>query len=451
MESIMPSYLTRRVFLASSPAALAAGSALIAGVSLPQATRPARSAGQKVNLAFIGCGIRRHRQIPAFLERGDVRVAAVCDVSASRAQAARNLVEENGGGRPEVYSDFRHVLDCAEVDAVVIATPEHWKCLITRLACEAGKDVYVEKPLALTIGEGRRMVEAARKHGRIVMIGTQQRSMDCYREAIEFLHSGRLGRISTLRSWNFENLAPEGYGNPPDQKPPAELDWDLWLGPAPQAEYNPNRFSAFHFFWDYGGGWQCDWGVHLFDVVHWAMKVDFPISAAGFGGKFSRRDNTEHPDTFEGVFEYPGFISLYSYRHGNGHEFEGMWYGNAFYGENGTLVVNRDGWRVSPEPMETHDISGLKGWRMATASGPGTTVEGPHQQKFIDAVKTRKPPDVGDIETGHRSTIPGHLANIAYRLGRKVYWDAAREVIKDDPEANKLLLRPYRSPWTLDV
>jgi predicted dehydrogenase len=271
--------------------------------------------------------------------------------------------------------------------------------------------------------------------------------MDCYREAIEFIHSGRLGRISEVRAWNFENLAPAGYGRPPDSPPPPGLDWDFWLGPAPSAAYNPNRYHQFHFFWDYGGGWQCDWGVHMFDVIHWAMKVDSPLSATGVGGRFSRQDNTEYPDTFEAVFEYPGFVALYSYRHGNGRPFEGMWYGNAFYGEDGTLVINRDGWQVIPEPHESHDPS--KGLRMGARQGPATPVEGPHQRRFIDAVKSGKAPEGADVLTGQRSTVPGHLANISYRIGRKIRWDAGKETIKDDPPANALLGPAYREPWVL--
>ncbi|MBI4579895.1 MAG: Gfo/Idh/MocA family oxidoreductase [Planctomycetes bacterium] len=442
----MATRTTRRRFLRQCHKAAALGAAVMAG---PSARAAGLGANERVRLAFIGCGIRHKRQIAAFMEAPHARVVAVCDVNRIRAERARQLVEDAGGGRPDMEGDFRRLLDRRDIDAVIVATPEHWKCLITVMACRAGKEVYVEKPLALTIAEGRTIVQAAREHKRVVMIGTQQRSMESYHQAVEFVQSGQLGRVSTVRSWTFENRGSEGYGNPPDGKAPPELDWDLWLGPAPAVPFNPNRFSQFHFFWDYGGGWQCDWGVHLFDVVHWAMKVDHPLSAVGVGGKFACRDNTEHPDTFEAVFEYPGFVSLYSYRHGNDREYEDMWYGNAFFGDKGTLVVNRDGWRVIPQPINTHDAKGAGGFKMPAVTKPGTPVEGPHQQHFVELVRAGRQPDVGDVETGHRSTIPGHLANISFRVGRKVYWDPAAERIKSDDEANNLLTRPYRAPWHL--
>ncbi len=444
----MGTRFSRRRLLRDIGRYTAAGSVL-AGAEGPLLLRRSSAAvpSEQVRLGLIGCGNRRKQLIPAFLASPDAQIVAICDVAEGRLQAAKQLVQEQNRPAPELYGDYQKILDRRDIDAVVIATPEHWKCLPTVQACQAGKDVYVEKPLALTIVEGRRMVQAARRHNRVAMIGTQQRSMRSYQEAVEFIHSGKLGKISEVRSWNFENLAPEGYGRPRDSDPPRGLDWEMWLGPARKVQYNPNRYGQFHFFWDYGGGWQCDWGVHMFDVVHWAMKTEHPVSATACGGKFARNDNTEHPDTFEAVFEYDGFISVYSYRHGNGRPFEDMWYGNAFFGERGTLAVNRDGWRVIPEPVESRNLG--RGLRMEGLSRPGTPVEGPHQQLFIEYVKTRKQPPIGDIETGHRSTIPGHLGNIAYRVGRKVHWDHAAETIKDDAEANKLLAPAYRKPWEL--
>jgi predicted dehydrogenase len=433
---------TRRSILAA-PAVATAATWLPAGRAGSRAA-PAAGAHERVRLGWIGCGIRSRVGLPAFTSHPDVRVPALCDVHRPRAEITRRIA----GGAADIYGDYRSLLDRTDIDAIVIATPEHWKHLVTVHALQAGKDVYVEKPLALTIAEGRAMVKAARKAGRIAMFGTQQRSMECYREAIDFIHSGKLGRISEVRSWNFENLAPRGYGRPPDSPPPPGLDWDMWLGPAPEAAYNPNRYSQFHFFWDYGGGWQCDWGVHMFDVVHWAMKVDAPRAVAAVGGRFARDDNTEHPDTFEALFEYAGFIALYSYRHGNGRLFEDMWYGNAFYGENGTLAINRDAWRVYPERVDSHDPG--PGMRMAELKRPGTPVEGPHQHRFIDAVKSRRQPET-DLEMGHRSTIPGHLANISFRTGRRLEWDSDRQVITNDTDANRLLKPTYRKPWTFDA
>ncbi|MHC4444934.1 MAG: Gfo/Idh/MocA family protein [Planctomycetota bacterium] len=448
----MPNKITRRSFLQKSSRSATIGGTMLLGATTQKPVMASARANEKVTLGYIGCGNRRKRLIPPFVQMPDAQIAVVCDVNLPRAENAASIVVNNGGKNPQICTDYRKILDRKDIDAVIVATPEHWKCLPTIHACQAGKDVYVEKPLARTIGEGHIMIRAARKYDRIVMIGTQQRNMQCYRDAVEFIHTGRLGKISEVRAWNFENHTPNGYGIHPDQDPPATLDWDMWLGPAPEVPFNPSRYYGFHFYWDYGGGWQADWGVHMYDIIHWAMKTDKPLSAAASGGKFATKDQVELPDTFEVVFEYPGFISLYSFRFGNRHRFEGMGYGNAFFGENGTLVINRDGWRIIPEPTGKSDPQDNKIMRMDAVSGPGSPRAPQHQQKFIEAVKAHKKPEMADVEMGHRSTVPGHLANISYRLGRKVYWDADKETFKNDPEADKLVMPgPYRKPWILEI
>jgi len=443
--------MSRRGFLKKSGHSAVIGSSLLAGAIVSQHAAAARGANEKVRLGYIGCGNRRKRLIPAFGQVPQARIVAVCDVNRPRADVAQGIVEQHFGIKPDIYNDYRKILDRKDIDAVVVATPEHWKFLPTVHACQAGKDVYVEKPLGRTIGEGRMMIEAARKYDRIVMVGTQQRSMQCYRDAVEYIHSGKLGKICEVRAWNFENHAPTGYGVHPDQPAPPNLDWDMWLGPAPKVPFNPSRYHGFHFYWDYGGGWQADWGVHMYDIIHWAMKSDKPLSAAASGGKFSTRDQVELPDTFEVVFEYPGFISLYSFRFGNGKTYEGMGYGNAFYGENGTLLINRDGWRVIPEPAPNSNPQKQNLMRTEKIERPGSPKAPEHQQRFIDAVIAHKKPVVADVEMGYRSTLPGHLANISYRTGRKVYWDAEKETFKNDPDANKYIMPVYRKPWVFEI
>ena len=227
---------------------------------------------------------------------------------------------------------------------------------MTVMACQAGKDVYVEKPTSVAIGEGRRMVEAARKYSRIVQVGTQQRSATHFQKAVELVRSGRLGQISMVRCWNVGNTAPEGIGNPPDSDPPADLDWDFWLGPAPKVPFNPNRFgvfpdvwSYFRYFWDYAGGMMTDWGVHLIDIVQWAMNVDAPQSVSTAGGKFALTDNRDTPDTILATYRYPGFIMTYENRSANGRQINAHGYGIEFYGTNGTLFVDRSGYDLAPE------------------------------------------------------------------------------------------------------
>lgn len=443
--------LTRRSFLERSGRSATLGTALLATAASPRAGLGAAGANERVRLAWIGCGGRGRHLRGLFARMPDVQVVAGCDVHRARAEAFHN----DAGGGVDICTDYRDILDRRDIDAVIVATVGHWHCLPTIHACQAGKDVFVEKPLAWCITEGRRMVEAARKYDRIVMIGTQQRGMPHYQEAMDYIHSGKLGRITEVRTWNLENWAPDGFGNPADADPPADLDWDLWLGPAPKAPYNPNRFIHHYWFWDYGGGWQSEWAIHMNDIVHWAMAVDSPLSACASGGKWARRDNTELPDTLEVTYDYPGFVHLYSFRHGNARPHEDVWYGNAFYGENGTLVINRElGWRVYPEPVQIHHPELRHEMRSEAVSRPGSRTGGDDpsfQREFLDCVKEHRRSKMADVEQGHLSTVPGHLANISFRTGRKVHWDAKTETVRDDPEANRLLGREYRAPWKLEV
>ncbi len=440
--------ITRRRFIERSGRSLITGGAVMAGMTAASASTAALGANEKISLAFIGCGRRGNQLLDAFLGVGGIRVAAVCDVNDPRAESMRQRLD----GRPDAYHDYRDLLGRRDIDAVVVATDCHWHCLPTVEACQAGKDVYVEKPLGWCIGEGRIMVEATRRHDRIVMVGTQQRNMACFQEAVEYIHAGRLGKISEVRMWNVQNIAPAGFGNPPNSDPPAGLDWDFWLGPAPKVPYNPNRCgkNASIWFWDYGGGYVTDWGTHLHDVTHWAMQEDKPLSVCAMGGRFSTHDNTEVPDTIDATFEYRGFVSHYHHRRGNGrHLWREQRFGSAFYGEKGTLFLNRQGWEVIPEPVDWYVAQKQRAFRCEPLRRAGSPEAGPHQKMFLDAVRAHRKLPTADVEMGHLSTIPGHLANISYRTGHKIRWDAENETIKDDPEANKLLTREYRKPWVL--
>jgi len=446
---------TRRRFLAQSSKSALLGTGLLASASSTRTAKGILGANEKVRMGWIGCGGRGRGLLQEFRRQPDVQVIAACDVNRPRLEQ----FGKETGGKIDFYSDFRKLLERKDLDAVVVATNGHWHCLPTIHACQAGKDVYVEKPLAWSIGEGRMMVQAARKYDRIVMVGTQQRSMPHYQEAIDFIQSGQLGAISEVRSWTLENKAPTGYGAPPDCAPPEGLDWDFWLGPAPKVPFNPNRLRFHYWFWDYGGGWESEWAVHMNDITHWAMGVKAPLSAAAIGGNFACKDNRELPDTLEVTFEYPGFVYLYTCRQGNAQPQEDAWYGNAFYGEKGMLFINRQGWRVVPQPvrfsMYNPSKRSLEG-RIAGFEKPGSPhtqgwEEPQHQRLFLDAVKAHKRPKTADVEIGHLSSVPGHLANIAYRTGRRIHWDAEQERIKGDPEANKLLTRHYRKPWMLEI
>lgn len=428
------------------------GTALGAAGAGLAARRTSASAppSDQVVLALLGAGRQGMGLLRAFSEQPDARVVAVCDVYGPHRDKA-----QQGAAGAEAYTDFRRVLDRPDVQAVVVATPDHWHPLMTVMACQAGKDVYVEKPTSVVVEEGRRMVEAARKHSRVVQVGTQQRSGAHFRHAVELVRGGRLGKVTLVRTWNVGNSHPDGIGNPPDSAPPPELDWDLWLGPAPRVPFNPNRFgvhpdrwSTFRWFWDYAGGMMTDWGVHLLDVVQWAMDVDAPSAVSASGGKLALTDNRETPDTLVVSFEYPGFLALYENRACNGRPLADHGYGIEFHGTEGTLFVDREGFEVFPEWRS--EGARRKPRAEAVREAASNPQLGTHLRNFLDCVKSRERP-VSDIEIGHRSTTACLLGNVAYRAGRRVRWDRSREEIVGDPPAAAYLRREYRSPWKLQV
>jgi len=259
-----------------------------------------------------------------------------------------------------------------------------------------------------------------------------------------------------VRTWNFGNQFPTGIGNPPDSDPPPELDWDMWLGPAPSVRFNPNRFgvnannfSYFRWFWDYAGGMVTDWGIHLLDIVQWAMGVDYPQAVNASGGKFYLQDNRETPDTLTVTYEYPGWICTYENRECNGNRILDKGYGITFHGTEGTLFVDRNGFEILPETRRGSDnkpINRMEPMKEANSNDQHLT----HVRNFLDSVKSRQKP-ISDVEIGHRSTSTALLANISYRTRRRIAWDGKNERIVGDNEASKLLSRHYRKPWSLSV
>jgi predicted dehydrogenase len=446
--------VSRRKLIAGAVSGAAASIAAVGaggmGVkALGQQDRSRRSANDTLRVGVIGSGSRGPYIGYAFHSTPGVQVTALCDVYDENMAKAVKLVE-GLGVKPAVHKDFRRLLDDRDIDAVIVATNVHWHALPAISACAAGKDVYLEKPVATSVAEGRAIVRAARRHDRIVGMGTQQHTWEHYREAAELIRSGRLGNISEVHVWD---IARHHLGAPPDTAPPPGLDWDFWLGPAPESPYNVNRQMHHDWFFDYCGGWQLAWGVHHCDIVHMAMGAEAPVAAVASGGKwaYGDRDNREWPDTFNGVCEYPpcpaakdGFAMTYTLRTGSDPLVEGRRNGKAFHGTEGSLVIGRDGYDlyaagkdrgVQPEQRVK---SRLKEHEVVLA----------HVKRFVECVRERRRPET-DIEVGHRATTPGHLMNIAWRLGRRVRWDASSERFKNDAEADALLSRQYRSPWSL--
>ncbi len=435
------SKLGRREFMGASAAGLATAAAIRSAKARTVAPSDRLGAG------FIGLGRQGTFNMRKFLEYPDFRAVAVCDVYEPHLQRAK---EETGA---EAYRDFRQVLDRKDIDVVMIASPDHWHAAMTIMACDAGKDVYVEKPICVAVAEGRAMVEAARRNQRVVQVGTQQRSGLHFQEAVQLIRRGDLGKITAVRCWNFNNSTPDGIGNIPDSDPPADLDWDMWLGPAPKVPFNankfgvfPDRWSSFRWFWDYAGGMMTDWGVHHLDIIQWAMNVEAPVAVSASGGKLGLHDDRETPDTLTATFEYPGFLCTYEYRECNSSRINEHGYGIEFYGSEGTLFLDRSGFRVTPQTFRRDDKDVA---RMYAMQYPDTNDDNhDHVGNLLECIRSRKRP-ISDIEIGHRSSSTCFLGNISVRTGHKVRWDAADESIPDDAEAASYLKREYRAPWKL--
>ncbi|HEV8132975.1 MAG TPA: Gfo/Idh/MocA family oxidoreductase [Acidobacteriota bacterium] len=430
-----------------------------AGLATAASLRHATGANDKIAVGVIGYGRQGVTNTRDFFKQPEVVIAAVCDVYEPHLNKAASDAKDKGHN-PESYKDFRRVLDRKEIDAVIISSPDHWHALQAVMACDSGKDVYVEKPIATTIAEGRKMVDAARKNKRVVQVGTQQRSAEHFQKAAELVRSGAIGQVSEVRTWNLGNQFPDGMGYAADSDPPPDLDWDMWLGPAPKVPFNKNKFgvrpdgfSTFRWFWDYAGGMMTDWGVHWIDIVQWAMDVDGPDRIAAAGGKFGLKDNRDTPDTFEVIYQYPTWVLTYSNRELSGRgpiisEATGLKGGGiTFHGTKGTLFVDRQGFEVIPERRRiTRERAGEA--LMEPMSMKGTERHEQHVRNFIDCMKSRQNP-ISDIEIGHRSTSTCHLGNIAYRTRREIVWNVKEEKIESDKDANRYLDREYRKPWRL--
>ncbi len=437
---------SRREFLGVTAAAAASS---WAGASLFAAGAPATPGpNDTIHLGVIGCGGRCQETLPQFMKLPGARVAAVCDLHSARMNGMRQVA---GGQRVRAYHDYRKLLEDKDVDAVIVATNAHWHVLCAIAACQAGKDVYLEKPASNFIGEGHFAVEAARKYNRIVQIGTQQHSREHYRKAVEVIQSGKLGDISEVKVWDYENWSP-GRGSPPDCDPPKELDWDFYVGPSPRMAYNPNCFYDYGYDWFKisGGGHQVAWGVHHFDVVQWAMGVQWPKAVSARGGKFAfPDDNRQWPDTFSAIAEYGpgpvaknGFLLQYAMRIGSRYEHRS--HSKCFFGTNAALWIDRSRYTIVGETPR----DGKKA--VPDVEVLASQDEYHHLQVFLDNVRSRTKP-VADVQVGHYASNVGHLMNVAYEVGRSIRWDGQRELVIGDAAANARVHREYRSPWKLEV
>jgi predicted dehydrogenase len=399
------------------------------------------SANNRINVGFIGLGGQGTGRLTEFMKHADMNVAGLCDADTTHLSRAAELVKKERGSAPPTFGDFRKLLDSKDVDAVVIATPDHWHALLTVMACQAGKDVYVEKPLCHSIAEGRYMIRAARQYKRITKMGNQiHNDFQTYRRVVELIRSGMLGRVDRVYCWM--SAGPRGIGNPPNEAPPPDLNYDLWLGPAPKRPYNRNR-SHFMFrnFWDYSGGVFIDFWCHISDVVYWALDLKAPKSVSAAGArKVSGEDNGETPNFLDVLYEFPNGPNMSWHILPKGIPgFDTFDRGCVFQCAEATVFVR----------YESYDKY-VKGNRIADLQPPHQTIPNSpgHIREFLDSLKSRELTTC-NIEYAHRLTKGGLLGNLAFRTGRRLYWDDEKERIVGDPKAQQLVTRQYRKPWKL--
>ncbi|MBM3728262.1 MAG: Gfo/Idh/MocA family oxidoreductase [Acidobacteria bacterium] len=421
--------MLRRTFLGSAAAAVSGRSALAAP-------------SDRITIALMGVRGRGRSLTTAFCAQPDVDVAYVCDVDETVVEEAYKTIEGSGRKRPPLVSDLRRCLDDKRVDAIVMGTPIHWHAPGTVLACAAGKDVYVEKPVSHNVREGRLMVEAARHHKRIVQVGSQLPSLPVTQEFHDYVRSGKLGRVLMAKVWNVQ--LRRNIGRRSDEAVPAGVDYETWTGPLPKLPFNRNRFhSTVNWHWHYGAGDIANDGVHQLDIARRALGVALPVRVSGFGRKLYFDDDQQTPDTMNLNYEYEdGRLIVYEQRLWNPYGLEGCDNGVAVYGDKGVAQIGRFrghnwGFRVFDE----------KNVAVHAAEHDKSSIDTPHVQNFLESMRSRKAPRV-EIEEGHWASALAHLGNIVARTGRPIRFDPKTETIADDAEAAALLKRTYRSHWS---
>ena len=401
------------------------------------ASRPMRAASDRVNIAVIGVHGRGKALTAGFSRMPDVSVEYVIDPDENVIAPALAVLERAGRKRPKIGPDMRRAFEDKTIDAVVIATPDHWHAPAALLACDAGKDVYLEKPCSHNIREGRMLLDAVRRTGRIIQHGTQSRSREITRKAIEYAQSGKLGAVLMAKAWDVQKR--RDIGHKPDGRPPAGVDYDVWVGPAPWMPFNENRFHYnWHWHWNFGTGDMGNDGAHQIDMARWALGVDYPDRVSGVGGKLHFHDDQQTPDTMNITFSYPGKMLMFEMRLWNPYGMEGVENGVAIYGSDALMQIGK--W----DRVWGFKVFDRDGKLALQEQSPGE--DEAHLRNFIDCVRSRRAPNA-DILTGYKSVLHCHLGNIVARTGRAIRFDASAQAIADDPEANALLGREYRKHW----
>ena len=452
--------LTRRSFLQS-------GTALTSAALSAASYARVLGANDRIGIGFIGHGLIGSRHLLDFQAQPDTDLVGLAETHSQRLGSGLELM----GPRARGYSDFRQLLDNPAIDAVCISTPDHWHALQSMLACAAGKDVYVEKPVTLFPQEGDWMRAVAQRHGSVVQVGTQQRSGQHYQRARELIQAGHLGRITSVRMQAVRNVWP-GFGNFAESSPPPELDYDLWLGPAPKRPYHPLR-GIYHFrwFWDYSGGQMTNLGQHSLDILDWILDTSSLKSVVSLGGRYALTGDGETPDTQDALFEFDGWTASWSCREAARglREAEGSW-PLVFYGANGSLALSRNGFVVTTDPqvppeslipdfLRPKPTEADRQERPAPAprtealedrTGDDRDQFRRHVRDFLDCLRARRQP-FSDLESGCRVATLCHLANISLRSGRRIAWDQAMQRPVDAEVLHNWWSRDYRAPWDREL
>ncbi len=456
--------VSRRDFLKHSSAA-AAGGTIAVELSGAPSIQKVSGANDKIRVGFIGVGNRGSQLLEGFMAQKDCQVAALCDVyepylNRDRAQVDPGIEQSLGEGRipqmgerfdpaPARYKDFRRLLEQKDLDAVVIATPDHWHAIQTIAALEAGKDVYVEKPLTVTIPEGRKMVDAEKRYKRITQVGLHRRSSNLYRHVRTLIQQGKIGRVSIARAYHISNMFPNGIGTYPDTAPPKGMDWDMWIGPRAM---RPFRYSIapykFRWWLDYSSQ-MGNWGVHYCDAMRWVLDEEAPVAVSAHGGKYLVQDDRTIPDTLEVTFEFAsGRLMVFGQYEASDSrplptgeiEFCGT-LASLYPGEEARgckiFTSERGQFQKPVTRVESQEIAPMDG-----------DLTHQHIRNFLDCVKSRARCNC-DLETGHRSTTFAHLANLALAARSRLEWDAKNERITNNQEASRLMDYEYRAPWKI--
>jgi predicted dehydrogenase len=438
---------SRRNFLQNS-AAIAGGGLLVSALDNKAFAifKNRIGSGEQINIGAIGIKGMGWADVSAAVKIPGVNLVALCDVDKNvldqrMADLAKLTIDSS---KVKTYSDYRQLLDRKDIDAVIIGTPDHWHALIMMDACEAGKDVYCEKPVGNSIGECRAMVAAQQRYKRVVQAGQWQRSQQHFKDAVNFVQSGQLGNIRTVKVWCYQGWMKPGPVVP-DSAAPAGVDYTKWLGPATLRPFNASRFHFnFRWFWDYAGGLMTDWGVHLIDYGLLGMKSPIPKSVSALGGRFAYPDLYEEtPDTLTTLYEFDGFNMVWDSAMGIDNGSYNRDHGIAYIGNNGTLILNRGGWEVIEERQGKNKVS--KPFEKSSDNGLQK-----HMQNFIDVVRSRKIEDLHcSIQAGAHVATVSQMGNIAYRSGKKLEWNATTQRFTDEGINKKYLMKEYHNGYKL--